>query len=490
MSHKRVNIMSNLCNSAAVLTACFILAGCAMVGPDYQRPQWTMAAYYQTPKGWVKATPQAGANKGPWWTRFKDPKLDTLIEKVQVNNQNVAQYAARYRQARALAKQAGAQLAPEVDLSASQSRSRSQARIGNSQSLTSSLSWELDLWGKLRRQRQQQIANAQASQADLANATLSAQSQVAQNYFQLRVMDAQIDIYRQNIEIYQRYLQVVDNQYQSGKETRSALAQAKTQLYRARSSLLDLKWQRAQLVHAIAVLIGESPATFHLAKREHFRYFLPVVAPTIPSALLQRRPDIASAERQLAAANASVGVAIAGYFPDLTLSAQGGFSSDQWHNLLEWPSRMWSIGPKISWSLLDFGRTRAKVAQAKASYQEQVASYRQTVLDALKEVEDYLVQGDILQQEIQVQRKASAAAQESAQISYNQYRSGMIDYLDVASTAQTSLSEQQNVLSLIQKQLVARVKLLVALGGDWQKKSSSAKSLHRSKAMKGVLTKP
>lgn len=445
------------------------LAGCAMVGPDYKEPKTVaLGNQYKAAKGWSLAQPQDAQDKGPWWQVYHDATLDNLMKQVAINNQNVAQYLAQYQKARALAEEAGADLTPEVSLSLSSSRGRSSRVISNSHSVEGDVSWEVDLWGKLRRTREEERANAQSSAAELASATLSAQSELAQDYFELRILDEKIKLYQKNIEIYQRYLKVVENQYKLGKETRDALAQARTQLHGARSSKLDLVWQRAQMENAIAVLIGRSASNFSI-KAVDFKYQLPAIPTAIPSQLLQRRPDVAQAERTVAAANAAVGVAIAGYYPDVTLTASGGFSSSHWSDLLEWPARMWSIGPSITETLLDFGRTSAEVRQARASYRADVASYRQSVLDAIKEVENYLIESHVLTQELKEQQQATASAKESAKITYNQYVAGMIDYLDVATTEATSLSEQQSLLSLQQTQLINSVNLIAALGGGWDR---------------------
>lgn len=347
------------------------------------------------------------------------------------------------------------------------SSSETGKSISNSHSLQASASWELDIWGKLRRTLEENRASADASAAELANITLSAQSTLAQDYFQLRILDQRIALYQKSVEAYQRYLTVINNKYQAGSESRGTLAQAETQLESARASALDLSWQRAQLEHAIAVLIGKTPAAFSLAVAP-LQATLPTIPQALPADLLQRRPDIAQAERTVAAANAAIGVAIAGYYPDLTLSASGGYSSTTFSHLISLPNRVWSLGPELSGTLLDFGATSAKVEQARAAYDAEVASYRQTVLSGFEEVENYLVELHTFAAEMQAQQRAAASAQESARVTYNQYQAGMIDYLDVASTENTSLSQQQSLLTLQSTQWVTSVKLIVALGGGWK----------------------
>lgn len=443
-----------------------LISGCAIVGPDYQRPDAPMSDQFKEAKGWQKATPMDQVPKGNWWEIYQDPVLSGLMEQVKINNQNVAEYAANYEKAKAVAEEAGANLYPSISASGSATRSYSNQSANNSVSVKGNASWEVDLWGKLKRTREEDVASAQASAANLASATLSAQSSLAQDYFKLRVIDEKIRLYHDNLEIYSQYLKVVKNQYKAGNISSSSVSQAETQLHTTKVSMLDLEWQRAQYEHAIAVLIGKTPAAFSLPA-ESLAYTLPNVPKLIPSGLLQRRPDIAYAERTLASANAAVGVAIAGYYPDLSLSASAGFSNSSLSNLFELPSKVWSIGPSISGDIFDFGANKAKVKQARAAYEADVANYRQTVLSAFQEVEDYLAKMRVLEEEMQVQKQATQSAKESARVTYNQFKSGMIDYLDVATTESTSLSQQQSQLSLISTQLVNSVQLIVALGGGW-----------------------
>ena len=354
-----------------------LLSGCT-VGPDYQRPTMTMPLHYKEARGWRQAAPQDSVGKGEWWAVYRDPQLDSLLRQVSISNQNVANYTALYRQAQALAAGSRADLFPTLGYDASSTRSGSrssgQRTTGNTHQAELSASWELDLWGKLRRTLEENRASAEASAAELANITLSAQSELAQDYFQLRVMDEQIALYQRSVAAYEGYLRVINNKYQAGSESRATLAQA-----------------QMQLEHAIALLIGRAPAQFSLPAAK-LTATLPAIPQALPAQLLQRRPDIAEAERNVAAANAAVGVAIAGYYPDLTLSASGGVSSSALHNLLSLPNRVWSLGPSLSGTVLDFGATSAEVEQARAAYDAKVASYRQTVLEALQEVENYLVE--------------------------------------------------------------------------------------------------
>ncbi|MBW1213049.1 efflux transporter outer membrane subunit [Pantoea allii] len=448
-----------------------LLSGCT-VGPDYQRPTMAMPVHYKEAKGWQQATPQDDQHKGAWWTVYQDATLSSLLSQVSISNQNVAEYAAQYRQAQALAAQSRAALFPTLGYDASTTRSGSHGATDSTRTTSSShqaalnASWELDLWGKLRRTREENQASAQASAAELANITLSAQAELAEDYFQLRIMDEKIALYQRSITAYQRYLRVIQNQYQAGTESRATVAQAQQQLESASASAQDYQWQRAQMEHAIALLVGKAPADFSLPVVT-LMATLPAVPGGLPSELLQRRPDIAYAERKMAASNAAVGVAVAGYYPDLTLSASGGVSASALHNLFALPNRVWSLGPELSGTLLDFGATSASVEQARAAYDASVANYRQTVLTAMQDVEDRLVELNTLQGEIAAQQRATAAAQTSAQVTRNQYEAGMIDYLDVATTENSSLSAQQSLLTLKSTQWVSSVALIAALGGGW-----------------------
>ncbi|MGY4493630.1 efflux transporter outer membrane subunit [Pseudomonas sp. TE3610] len=467
---------SRLC--IAVLLASSLLGGC-MVGPDYKKPTAPISTTFKEAQGWKAASPQDELPKGPWWELYQDPQLNTLASQVQLNNQNVALYAAQYRQALGLVDQSRAGLFPT--LTGTGSSTRSETGSGSSSSSTTasgggvskdhtaslSLSWEADIWGKLRRTVEQDRASAQASAADLANATLSAQSTLAQNYFQLRILDQRIALYKETIAGYERYLQIIQNKYDEQISSRADLATGKTQLQSAQASMLDLQWQRAQYEHAIALLIGKAPADFALAADPAWQYHVPTVPLGVPSRLLERRPDIAAAEREMAAANAAVGVATAAYYPDLTLSASGGFESSTMSKLFTVPNRFWSIGPSLTGTILDFGATRAAVDQAKAAYDGTVATYRQTVLTGLGEVEDYLVELRTLEPELVARRASAQSAEDSASVSRDQYEAGVIDYLDVATTQATSLSERQTLLSLVATQLVTSVQLQAALGGSW-----------------------
>lgn len=457
----------------APLLLIMLLAGCAL-GPDYQPPRLNLPAQFKEANGFKIASPSDEKPKGDWWDIYQDPVLSSLIRQVTLSNQNIAMYAAQYRQALALIGGDKSNFFPQISTEVNSSRSSNHLDSGaaiqrsytNSYTTTVDASWQLDLWGKLRRQLAEDKASAQASAADLANATLSAQAELAKDYFKLRILDQRIALYQRSLTAYSEYVRIITNRYQAGNDNRATLAQAEMQLASTKASTLDMQWQRAQLEHAIALLLGKTPAEFSLAVAK-LQAKMPTIPPLIPSELLQRRPDIAKAERKMAAANEAIGIAVAGYYPSLTLKASAGLSASVLHDLIALPMRVWSIGPALSGSVLDFGGTSAKVAQARAAWDEQVASYRQTVLNAMLEVEDNLVELSTLNQELAVRRQSAEAALTSARVTRNQYEAGMIAYLDVVTTENSRLSEQQSVLVLESNQWLSSISLITALGGGW-----------------------
>lgn len=462
----------------AIAVGCGLLAGCA-VGPDYQRPSMATPAQFKQAEGWRAATPADTQAKGEWWALYNDPQLNALVDELNRANQTVAQYEAQYRQAQALVRSSRGALFPSVDATASKNRAaQGTGSSGSSLSAASSgirdtytaqlgVSWELDLWGRLRRSLEANQGNAQASLADWANLRLSLQSQLVQNYLQLRVLDEQKRLLQATVDAYQRSLTLTQNQYRAGISGPDAVAQAQTQLKSTQADLIDLAWQRAQFENAIAVLMGKAPADFSLAESTALPA-LPSIPVGLPSQLLERRPDIAAAERSVMAANAGIGVAKAAYYPDLSLSMSGGYSSSSFSNWISLPNRYWSVGPSLAMTLFDAGQRSAEVDRTVAVYDQTVAQYRQAVLDGLREVEDYLAQLKTYQDESVVRQQALDAARESLRLTNNQYRAGLIGYLDVVTTQATALSNERSVLSLLQSRLVASVNLIVALGGGWQ----------------------
>lgn len=475
----------NPSRSLLALALCAALAGCA-VGPDYQRPELSVPAAFKEGEGWRQAQPADLAGHGQWWTLYADPVLDDLQQRLLKANQTLAQSEASYRQAAALVKGSRASFFPTISADVGKTRSGQggsgsgsvrlpdgstvssggSGGISNSYSASLGVSWELDLWGKLRRQLEADTASRDASAADLAASRLSLQSQLAQNYLQLRVMDQQIKLLNDTVEAYERALKLTTNQYNAGIVTKADVAQARTQLKSTEAQAIDLKYQRAQLEHAIAVLVGQAPANFGLAATGQVPK-LPAIPALVPSQLLERRPDIAAAERQVISANAKIGVAKAAWYPDLTLSAAGGYRSGSFHDWIETPNRYWSIGPQFAMTLFDGGLISSQVEQAEASYDQTVASYRQTVLDGMREVEDYMVQLKVLEEESGAQNEALDAAREALRLTSNQYKAGTVDYNSVVTTQTTALSNERNVLSLYGNRLVASVQLIAAMGGGW-----------------------
>ena len=454
-----------------------LLSACA-VGPDYQRPELTAPQQFKEAQGWTQANPSDALARGAWWELYGDQQLNSLVVQLNSNNQSVAQAEAQFRQAQALVRNARAAFLPSADLSVGKTRS-SQGTGSSSSSLTSSssgirdtlnaqvgVSWEADVWGKLRRGLEANEASAQASFADLAAMRLSQQSELVQNYVQLRVIDEQKRLLEATLEAYQRSLKMSENQYRAGISGKDAVAQAQTQLRTTQASLIDLIWQRAQFENAIAVLTGQAPAGFKLAETKDIPP-LPAIPVSVPSQLLERRPDIASAERSIIAANANIGVAKAAYYPDFSLSLSGGYSSSQYQDWISAPNRFWSVGPKISLPLFDGGQRSAEVDRNEAVYDQTVAKYRQTVLDGFREVENYMVQLKVLGDETVVQEQALESARESLRLTNNQYKAGLIAYLDVVTVQTTALSTERSVLNLLQSRLIASVQLIAALGGGW-----------------------
>ncbi|WP_175798664.1 efflux transporter outer membrane subunit [Burkholderia ambifaria] len=467
--------------SAAVAVAtAVLLAGCA-VGPDYHRPDTSIpAAFKEAPAGWKVAQPADRADRGPWWAVYNDPQLDALIGKLNASNQTIAQSAAAYRQARALVAEARAAYFPTVGLTASGSRARSgrtstsssasgfgsSSSISNSYSVGLDASWEPDLWGKVSRSVSAQRAGEAAAAADLANARLSQQALLAQTYFQLRTSDALQKLLDDTVKSYGDSLRLTQNQYAQGVAARADVIQAQTQLQSAQAASIDNGVARAQYEHAIATLIGEPASTFSLPPNP-LTAQPPITPVDVPSALLERRPDIAAAERRAASANEQIGVAIAAFFPTLTLSATGGFQSSVWSQLFTLPARFWTVGPQLAATLFDAGLRAAQTDAARATYDQDVAAYRLAVLTAFQDVEDNLASQRILAQEVDVQRQAVDSAEHALAIVTNQYKAGTVAYLNVLSAQTTAFTAQQKLATIAGQRMVSSVGLVKALGGGW-----------------------
>ncbi len=449
-------------------------AGCA-VGPDYRRPEVQVASAYKEGGEWKPAQPQDDLDRGKWWGIFGDPQLDALLQQVEISNQNVLVAEAQFRRAQALVASSRAVYFPTLDANVSVVRSRSPTgviggttagRTITNRSASLNSAWEADLWGRLRRTVESSEAGAQASAADLAAARLSAQAELASDYFQLRILDAQKQLLEDTVAAFQKSLDLTKNRYDAGVAAKVDLVQAETQLKSTQAQAIDTGVQRAQLEHAIAVLIGKAPAEFSIAPTP-LAVAMPRVPVGLPSELLERRPDVAAAERRVAAANAQIGVAKAAYFPSLTLSASYGSRSAVASQLFTAPSGFWSIGPALAQSIFDAGLRRAQTEQAIAGYDATVAEYRQAVLAGFQEVEDNLAALRILGEEADVQDGAVRAARESVLLTTNQYKAGIVSYINVVTVQTTQLNNERTAVGILGRRLVAAVILVKALGGGW-----------------------
>jgi NodT family efflux transporter outer membrane factor (OMF) lipoprotein len=457
-------------------------SGC-VVGRDYVRPPVVTPDAYKEMQGWTVAQPADSAIRGPWWEIFADDRLSALEAEVDVANQNLAVAEAQYNQARALVRQARASYFPQVTIGAGVTRSRQPTISGNGLSLGTApsvgpvkpitqfilpidASWEPDLWGRIRRTVESNQAAAQASAADRETSRLSLHAELATDYLQLRALDAQKQLLDDAVAYYERSLQLTRNRYAVGVASRADVVQAETQLETTRAQAIDVGVQRAQLEHAVAVLTGRPPASLSLAAAP-LTATPPPVPVGLPSELLERRPDVAAAERRMAAANAQIGVARAAFFPTVTLSATAGFESTGLASWLTWPSRFWAVGPSISQTVFDGGLRRAQSDQARAAYEAAVATYRQTVLTAFQEVEDNLAALRILGQETVAQDAAVRAARETVTVVTNQYRAGTVSYLDVVVAQTTLLTNERTAADILGRRMAASALLIKALGGGW-----------------------
>jgi NodT family efflux transporter outer membrane factor (OMF) lipoprotein len=488
----RVRIASAL----LLLLAPWYLTDCT-VGPKYQRPAVESGPAYKEAEGWKVAQPSDAALHGNWWELFGDPQLNALEEQVNVSNQNIAAAFASFMQARAVVKEARSQYFPTLTASPSISRTRSSAnlasgttattgtggaaggaaggtttvagsgaRIFNDFDLPFDATWTPDLWGRVRNTVRGNLAAAQASAADLENTRLTAQAELAVDYYELRTQDTLKQLLDQTVVAYQESLDLTKAQYETGIGTDEAVAQAEVQLKSTQAQDTNLGIARAQYEHAIALLVGQPASTFSIPP-EPLKAAPPAIPIGVPSQLLERRPDVAASERLMVQANAQIGVAKAAYFPTLTLSAAGGFESSSASDWLTWPSRFWSVGPTLAETLFDAGLRRATVQQYQAAYDQTVATYRQTVLTAFQQVEDNLAALRILAIQLQQQDDAVASSQRYLNIATDRYKLGLDPYLDVI-TAQTAyLSNEQTAVTLRMQQLTDSVQLIEALGGGW-----------------------
>ena len=447
-----------------------LLSACA-AGPDYQRPTVDTPAAFKELGDWKPAEPREPAADN-WWAAFGDPVLDDLQARLEVSNQNLRAAEAAYRQALALADAARASWFPAINATAGATRSASSAATAasgnapprNSFSLGATVSWELDVWGRIARTVEGVDASLAASAADLAAARLSARATLAQTYFQLRAAERQQALLDASVAAYGRALELTRNRYAAGVVGKVDVAQAESQLRSARAAALDASLSRSQYEHAIAVLLGQAPAAFTLAPSDAPLPLAPA-AVTLPSTLLERRPDIAAAERRVAAANAAIGAAQAARFPVLGLSGNTGFRNAQIEDLLTVPSRYWSLGPTLAAAIFDAGAKKAAVGQAQAGWEKAVATYRQSVLVAFQEVEDNLATARLLEAAAVEQAAAVTAAAEAEAIALNQYRAGTVSYLNVVTAQATHLAARRSANDLATRRLLAAVQLAKNAGG-------------------------
>lgn len=447
-----------------------LLAGCA-VGPRYEQPSTSLPATWKeaaAAEGWLPAAPADALDRGEWWKLFGDPALDELAARVQVSNQNIAAAVANYAQAQALVREQRAALFPTV--TADGSARRSGAR-NTSPSSTASASlqadWAPDVWGRLRQAVSGAQASAQASEADLASARLSAVGELATNYFSLREADAELQLLAVTLQGYERSLEIARNRYNAGIAAQTDVLQAQTLYVNTQAERVALQRTRDTLEHAIAVLVGAAPAEFVLRPAD-WTPVVPGIPAGVPSTLLQRRPDIAAAERAVAAANAQIGIARSAYFPSLTLNAALSSSASRVGDLFNASNMLWSLGLSVAQTVFDAGAIGARVDAAKASHEAAVAGYRQTVLTAFQNVEDQLTAGASLAQQEGLRREASAAADLTEQQFLNRYRQGQVSYTDVVTAQVSALNARRTLLQLQVNRQSAAVALIQALGGGWQ----------------------
>ena len=454
---------------AAWAAATLSTTACA-IGPNYLRPETPAPQAYREapPPGWTSAQPNDAALRGQWWRVFNEPALDALEDQVSISNQNVLAAEAQYRAARAAVRVTAADRLPTVTTTPSVTHGGGGAALhhGDLYEVPVDVSYEADVWGSIRRSVAANAAIAQASAADLESARLLYQSELASDYFQVQGLDADRALIEQTVRSYEDYVKLTQDRFQGGVVSMADVALAQTQLEGARAQLADVGIARAQFEHAIAVLTGRSPSELSIPP-EAAQPLQPIVPVGLPSSLLERRPDIAAAERRVAAANQQIGVAKAAFYPVLSLGGSAGSQAIAIADLFSSPARLWSVGAQLAATLFDGGKRRAQVKVTEAAYDTTVANYKETVLTGFQQVEDALSDLRILSDEIAIVDRGIVAAQQSLDISTTQYRGGLVNYLQVI-TAQTSLLQnQREKVDLDTRQLLARVSLIQALGGGW-----------------------
>jgi outer membrane protein, multidrug efflux system len=475
-----------LCSVTAA--ALLLAAGCA-VGPDYKRPEATVIPpeYKEGTNGWKMAEPQAHIPKGAWWEIFQDPALDALETEADKANQQLKAAVASFDQARALLSVAKSGYYPHLEANPSVTRERDSANrpingvsngrpdTFNTFSFPLDLSYELDVWGRVRRSVESAKATMQASADDLATVKLSIQAEVANDYFNLRALDSEISLLRSNVVVFQKSLELTRNRRAGGVASDLDVSQAETILKTTEAQLPVVALQRAKTEHALAVLTGKSASSFSMPEMP-FLALPPNVPSGLPSELLERRPDIAAAERRMASANAEVGVAKAAFFPTIKINGLAGFESVSAGTLFDWPSRVWAVGPSIKLPIFEGGANRANLTRAQAAYQENVALYRQNVLTAFSDVEDNLAAQHLLWSAQEAEDAALKSAEKTLEIANNRYRAGLVTYLEVATAQNAALERERENVRLRGERLMSAVSLIKSLGGGWEapKQVSSA----------------
>ncbi|MFK0161252.1 efflux transporter outer membrane subunit [Rhizobium sp. NPDC090279] len=434
-------------------------------GPNYLRPPVTTpVAFKEAPKGWKVAQPSSGADRGAWWSVYKDPLLNELVPQVAINNQNLKAYEAAYREAQAVIAEARSSLFPSLSITPGVTRARSAGVTETTGTAEGSASWDLDLWGKVRRQIESDKAGAQASAAELADLTLTAQAQLVTDYFELRYQDALVGLLNATAKAYQTTLAITENQYAAGVAARSDVITAQTQLATTQASAIAAQQLRAQYEHAIALLVGKPPSDLTIGPGR-LAQSVPEVPAAIPSSLLERRPDIAEAERTMQQENALVGVAVAAYYPTVSLSALAGYTGAS--PLFSATNAIWSLGASASETLFDGGNRSAAVKAARATYDQSVANYRQTVLAAFQNVEDQLSNLRILKQQAAAQDKAVRLSRQAVTVTVNEYQAGTGAYTSVVTAQATALSNEEAALQIQEGLMTSSASLIEALGGNW-----------------------
>jgi NodT family efflux transporter outer membrane factor (OMF) lipoprotein len=450
----------------SVATGLALAAACA-VGPDYHRPTLDAAPQYKEAGDWKPSEPNDALSRGAWWEIYNDDVLNQLEARIDISNENVKAAAAAFDQARALVAQARAGFWPSVGVSAGMQRGAvGRAPAQTTDSAVISGNWTLDIWGQIRRATESNRASAQASAAALAAARLSVQGALAIDYFELRAQDQLQKLLDDTVVAQQLSLKIAESRYHFGVAARADVVSAEAQLLSSQAQQVNAKIQRAVLEHAIAVLIGQQPAGFSVSASS-MRADVPTVPAGIPSALLERRPDVAQAERRVAAANAQIGVAKSAFFPSLTLSGSDDYSGRTWSRLFNVPNRIWSLGPSLAETVFDGGLRRAQLAQARAAYEVSVDNYRQTVLAGFEQVEDDIVTLRVLEQQAVIEDAAVAAAKEAEKLTLNQYKAGTVPYSSVITSQTARLSAEQTALSVLSSRLQFSVALIEAVGGGW-----------------------